>query len=115
MKKKILSCVLSLCLLLSLGVTALAAQHTEYPVGGTWNWGERYESGTKYAYSEYWLTANDDLNTNGKHRTSVIGRSTSKTIWIDPGKWANSKIICKAFVRERCYYSLQDRNGNERS
>lgn len=115
MKKKILSCVLSLCLLLSLGVTALAAQHTEYPVGGTWNWGERNRGGTKYAYSDYWLTANKSLNTNGVHRSSVVGRTHSNSGWISSGEWSNAEIICKAFVRERCYYSLKDNNDKERS
>lgn len=40
MKRKILSGILTAVLLLSLSVVALAAQHTETPYGGTWNWGQ---------------------------------------------------------------------------
>lgn len=112
MKRKIISGILTAVLLFSLSVVALAAQHTENPYGGTWNWGENSSSGTKMAYSNYLLTKNSTYSTNGIHKTTVVGKTTDTSDWVASGVWANSSVPCKWNYTERCYYNLQDTNGH---
>lgn len=112
MKRKLISGILAMVLLLSLSVIALAAQHTEYPYGGTWNWGEKTVSGTKMAYSDYFLSANSAQGTNGIHKTTVVGKTTGTSGWVSPNNWARSSVPCKWNYTERCFYNLQDTNGN---
>lgn len=111
-KSKILAGIMAVMILLNCSIVAVAAQHTEYPKGGTWNWGEKYISNVKYAYSEYYLTKSTTHDTNGYHKTTVVGDTTDNSGWKKPGVWANSKVKCKWNTVERCYYSAQDSNGN---
>lgn len=112
-KSKVLAAIMAVMILLNCSAVALAAQHTEYPRGGTWNWGKRDIANTTYAYSEYYLEASKSNDTNGYHKTTVIGDSTDTSDWRPPKTWANSKVKCKWNVTERCYYSVQDYNGNK--
>lgn len=112
MKRKIISGILTAVLLFSLSVVALAAQHTEYPYGGTWNWGQDSSSGTKMAYSNYLLEESSTYGTNGVHKTTVVGKTTDTSDWVASGKWAKSSVPCKWNYTERCFYNLQDTNGD---
>ena len=94
-KTKVLTSILAIAIILNCGVVALAAQHTEEPWGGTWNWGEKYVNDIKYAYSEYLLSASTAHNTNGIHKTTVVGKTTDTSDWTQPGTWAKSKVPCK--------------------
>ena len=113
-KSRLLAGIVAVMILMNCSAVALAVtQHTEYPKGGTWNWGDRYEGDTKYAYSDYYLVKNVSKNTNGVHKTTVSGKTSSSSGWKKSGEWAKSKVACKWNVQERCYYSAQDKNGNE--
>lgn len=114
-KTKILSSIIAIAVILNCGVVALAANHNEKPWGGVWNWGERHENGVKYAYSEYYLVASKEHKTNGIHKTTVTGKTSSTSDWVNPGKWANSKIPCKWNAIERCFYNAKDLQGNPKA
>lgn len=116
-KAKILSSIIAIAVLLNCGMVAFAAQHTEYPWGGVWNWGERPNSisGDKEAYSAYELKASKEHNTNGVHSTLVTGKTAKTSGWVQPGQWANSAIPCKWNAVERCFYNAQDLNGNPKA
>ncbi len=113
--KKLLSGILAFGMLFTLSAVAFAAQHTEYPYGGTWNWGERYTNDIKYAYSDYYLTYSSADKTNGVHKTTVTGKTSSTSDWVASGKWAKSAIECRWNAIERCYYNAKDLNGNPKA
>lgn len=112
MKRKIIAGILTFVLLFSLSVVALAAQHTEEPYGGTWNWGKKKVDGTKVAYSDYYLEKSSNYGTNGVHKTTVVGKTTDSSDWVAPAKWAKASVPCVWSSSERCFYNLQDTNGN---
>ena len=110
--KRLLSGLLAVGILFTLSIVAFAAQHTDYPNGGVWTWGERYENDVKYAYSDYYLVKSEKYDTNGVHKTTVTGKTSSSSDWVGSEKWANSAIECRWNAIERCYYSTKDWNGN---
>lgn len=116
-KTKLLAGLIAVTAIMNCGVVAMAAQHTEYPWGGTWNWGKRDEGNVTYAYSDYYLTASDQYYTNGVHQTTTIGgnNDSNTSYWIESGKWATSKVPAKWWATERCFYNAQDKNGNPKA
>lgn len=101
--------MLAIVMIFSLSVVAFAAQHTEYPRGGTWNWGQEVRSdGIKYAYSNYYLTYSLANNTTGKHHTVVIGKTTSNSGQVNSGLWSYASVPCKWNYIEKCYYNAEN-------
>ncbi|MFY9198471.1 MAG: lactococcin 972 family bacteriocin [Acutalibacteraceae bacterium] len=111
MRKRVVSLILTIVMILSLGAISASALNTERPNGGTWNWG----SEGSYAISNYYLEASKQYNTNGKHSSAVIGKTTHKTGWVNSGVWSRAKIAKSWCHIERCYYNAQDYNGTPKA
>ena len=107
-KSRLITGILAIAMVFSMSIGAFAAQHTEYPRGGVWNWGQEVRSdGIKYAYSNYYLTYSVANNTTGVHKTTVIGNTTSDSGWVASGHWSYASVPCKWNVIEKSYYKLQ--------
>lgn len=107
MRKRLASLILTLVIVLSLGTLSVFALNTEHPNGGTWKWGDE----GSYTLSNYLLTYDESENTNGVHSSSVIGKTTNKSGWIESGKWSRAKIAKKWNYIEHSYYNAKDING----
>lgn len=107
MRKRTVSLILTIVMILSLGTISAFALNIEHPNGGTWRWGDE----GNYAISKYYLEKDKKYNTNGCHSSAVIGKTTHKSGWVQPGKWAETKIAKSWRHIERCYYNAQDYNG----